>query len=1661
MITIRSPHVVTVTANVTIDQTVVDAGGTMTVDAGVNVTLANGTGTEIALNGTMNLSGTITFGGIPNRTMVVAGTLNNQGTLSGATVLKLSFLSGASYNHLFTTGGTIPLATWDANSTMSVTGFTTGVLVAPTNLNQSFGIFVWNCPGQASDDGFLSLGGFPVSVTGDFRIVDTGGDALYHSLGAGGTLNIGDDLEVTGGTFAFVSGTSGTLAISGDIDISGTGYIQFADDQDLTMTCNGNFILNTDGQVDFAATTAVTTFNLKGNYTQTGGSLFTSGGVSNFVFNGTTPQIYTSTLTPIGGTINYNIANGASVSLATDNFFGGAGSFTLSDGATLQVGSTAVAGAIQTGPFNGNIRVTGTRTFASGSTIIYNGAAAQFIGLGHPGTTGVTTQINNTNGVSLASDVTFGGPLTLTNGNLSVLNRTLTIGGDLTMNSNSIAVLPTSNIAITGNGSFGAGNPNGILNLTGTAPLTINNFTLNRTNGRVWVFDDFKINGVFTQSQGDLDIRGFLLTLSGPVSITGGTLIVNEYARLQVDGTGTMTGNVNFVNEGGSPMLAINMNRPAETLSVGSALDLTQLNLTAGAFSPSPTFRMATAGTITRAAGTITTAPGAVSAYNVIYNTSSNISTGPELPYNPNDTRLTDVTNLGTGIISLSQPTTINGTLTLSNGTFNAGSNAVIFRGNIVSNAGGTFTSSPVKFDGTSVVSGSIPLNLGAFEVNLNHTLNLGTGTTVNIAGNVTNNGKIYGGTSTAVFNGNTTLTNTTDVLLLGNFNNVQVTGALTLDLADFLEPVPDSALYRIQVAGTWNVSGGTFTPGISRVDFVGTNQTITSGGQPFYSVYVLGTGTTTLGQAMTVVNDLKIGSTSTLDASTNNYQISIAEDFVTDGTFVARQGKVLFNGIGTIQSITRTTGSGPVGLYNLEVSKSGTPNPLNILTPVDVQHFVTVSTAHTINAGTNQLRLLSNAAFTARVTQLATGASITGSVIVQRYMPNTSGSVSYRYLSAPVTGSTVTDWRTEIPITAIYWYDETNYTAGPSLEARYRSYALTGALTQGRGYAANVNTAGVATFDSRGTLGQGAVPVPVTAHSAGGNDGWNLIGNPYPSAINWNNVTIPTGLNNAIYISDNFNNSGQGTGLKYVSYVNGVPSVQGYAGLIAQGQAFWVRATANATVTFQEDDKDNGAAQFFREEDIPNLLRIAMKGQSLEDETVLRLHAPATDSFDPQYDAYKLLNSKLSLSTITTDNLSLSINSMGALDCDKKIPLAMVGAVKGTYQMSFTGLPSFSANMNLYLVDQLQNTTVNLRDASTYSFTVSATDLPNLSKRFYLTVGKASVKTDLTVSGESTCATNSFANVTLEQSQADVLYAIQYKDQVTDYFKGTGNVLSIPVSTALLAAGENEVIVLAKASSCVTMPLQTKPVIKIVSKGVVSRVEEGNVCQSGAATLTAEGASADGWYNWYEDITDTAPIAGQQGASFETPVINKTKTYYVSAVNAMGCEGDRIAVKANVAQVEPVTVTGAGTTLTSSYATGNQWLRNGAVITGATTNKFEVTETGVYTVEVTVGDCKTTSTAREVTITANETGVNGNDAVSIYPNPTVRKVLVRVSSTNKDVKATLIDAAGVEVDAHSLKGESGVKEAEFDLGNRAIGVYYLLIVDGQKRFTEKIVKIK
>ena len=79
-------------------------------------------------------------------------------------------------------GGSIPNATWSANSTCKVTGLTNG---DAGNDQQAFGNLVYDCPNMT---GNRILGGNGLSIAGNLEIVNTGAANLVQGLS---TLTVG------------------------------------------------------------------------------------------------------------------------------------------------------------------------------------------------------------------------------------------------------------------------------------------------------------------------------------------------------------------------------------------------------------------------------------------------------------------------------------------------------------------------------------------------------------------------------------------------------------------------------------------------------------------------------------------------------------------------------------------------------------------------------------------------------------------------------------------------------------------------------------------------------------------------------------------------------------------------------------------------------------------------------------------------------------------------------------------------------------------------------------------------------------------------------------------------------------------------------------------------------------------------------------------------------------------------------------------------------------------------------------------------------------------------------------------------------------------------------------------------------------------------------
>jgi hypothetical protein len=273
------------------------------------------------------------------------------------------------------------------------------------------------------------------------------------------------------------------------------------------------------------------------------------------------------------------------------------------------------------------------------------------------------------------------------------------------------------------------------------------------------------------------------------------------------------------------------------------------------------------------------------------------------------------------------------------------------------------------------------------------------------------------------------------------------------------------------------------------------------------------------------------------------------------------------------------------------------------------------------------------------------------------------------------------------------------------------------------------------------------------------------------------------------------------------------------------------------------------------------------------------------------------------------------------------------------------------------------------------------------------------------------------------------------------------------------LEIGNNSITVWAGTGLCSQAALSQTPVITKIKTAEITSVTGGIICNEGTGSLIAVGAE-EGLYNWYDAVDSSQPIADQHSGVFVTPSLTKTKTYYVASVNSLGCEGERVPVKAVVSYPDNISLTLLdATTFKSSHVTGIQWYLNDNLIADANSDVLSATEPGIYTLTVNQGGC-ITSTSREISEIAFEGGTNVESFIKIYPNPTQNKVYIQVRSRNEIVKAVILSSTGVEMESKNLAGDNGIKEGEFDMLPYATGIYNIRIIDGSKLLIKKIAKV-
>lgn len=390
---------------------------------------------------------------------------------------------------------------------------------------------------------------------------------------------------------------------------------------------------------------------------------------------------------------------------------------------------------------------------------------------------------------------------------------------------------------------------------------------------------------------------------------------------------------------------------------------------------------------------------------------------------------------------------------------------------------------------------------------------------------------------------------------------------------------------------------------------------------------------------------------------------LQIAGDISNTGTFTATEGTIEMKG-SLAQSISANVFSTNT-LMNLMINNAagvtlgGALNITGVVSPV-MGNF---------NAN-GHLTLLSTESQTALIDGAGAG-NVLGNVNIQRYLTNSFG---YKYFSSPFQGATVAELADEVNLTesfpTFYKYDENHsrdsvvvtgqntviYTVYYSGWTKY--IETTNALDPMAGYAANMGTGTDAvTVTMSGLVNNGTLGTTLFNRNRKYTKGFNLVGNPYPSPIDWNAIGwTKTNIDNAIYFF-NAGNTDRYTGV-YSSYVNGV-STGNANNVIAAMQGFFVHVTngtfpVQGTLGVSNAVRINNLTPVFKSAMIDNrpLLRLTANFEikkAIEDVAVVYFDHTAGSHFEKEKDALKLDNTDELVPNIytLTEGNKLSINGL------------------------------------------------------------------------------------------------------------------------------------------------------------------------------------------------------------------------------------------------------------------------------------------------------------------------------------------------------------------------------------------------------------------------------
>ena len=386
-----------------------------------------------------------------------------------------------------------------------------------------------------------------------------------------------------------------------------------------------------------------------------------------------------------------------------------------------------------------------------------------------------------------------------------------------------------------------------------------------------------------------------------------------------------------------------------------------------------------------------------------------------------------------------------------------------------------------------------------------------------------------------------------------------------------------------------------------------------------------------------------------------------------------------------------------------------------NVVIPTGRSNYPTIVSI----AVCNNLTLKSDATGDASLIEYR-NLNASGSITCERYISRFASATSgWHYLSSPMKNIDIasSDFVPSAKVDDFFRWDETTglWKSFNGDSFGHNEFEL------GTGYLVGYTKSAVKSFE--GVLNDTLI-VKNLSYTPSAGDGYNLIGNPYSSAIIWDSIILTDGMDGSYYVVDPSN----GTYLVSNGVGGDIPS-----GEIPMNQAFLVKSNSiEDSIIIKPNAQVHSNNSFNKAtKSLNDYLMISLNGEHSKNKTYIQFREDATSSYDNKIDAYKLFGfADIAQLYTESNNEQYAINCLDYSEEAISIPIGIYLKEDENLNFEFNGLASFSGNMSLQLEDKKLDKLINLKQSPNYFFKGEVTDE---SSRFVLHVNSATRVSELT----------------------------------------------------------------------------------------------------------------------------------------------------------------------------------------------------------------------------------------------------------------------------------------------------------------------------------------